>query len=446
MVNRSARSSEERVELFVEQIAFGGEGIASLNGLKVFVPFAAPQERVLARIIQRKRDYAVAAIEEIIQPSPLRVEPRCQFYRICGGCQLQHIDYTGQLVIKKLLVNDALQRIGKVFVPVRNINRPGPPWHYRNKTQYPVRGNGRLKIGFFHRGSHRLSDIPICYLHPPSFNELRAHVLESIVTAGEKPYDEVNHIGNIRHIVLRENSDHTIMVIVVTRTRKLSQHLISALASHPLVRSVVHNINPHKTNRILGPETLTLTGPDHISRLILNYEFRISPSSFFQINDHQAQELCRKLIDLIAPVGSETVLDLFCGVGMISIVLAGMVRKVTGIEIDPGAIEDAKFNAELNRVKNVSFIQGDVNLAIRDFDHADVVVVDPPRKGCTPETLKAIVSLHPGIVVYVSCNPATLARDLAILEQSGYRCESVEPLDMFPQTTHVEVITKLVPA
>lgn len=445
MVTRSIDSSAgERVELLIDRLTYGGDGIANWNGLKVFVRFAAPEEMVRARIIQKKKDYAVAEIVEIIRPSPLRTQPRCQFYGQCGGCQLQHIDYTGQLVIKKILVNDALQHIGKIFVPVSNIRNPGPAWHYRNKTQYPVRQNGQLKIGFYQKGTHQLLDIPICHLHPSSFNEIRHQLLDIITAVREKPYDEIGNRGNIRHIVLRENYDHRILVIVVTRTHHLNQRFISAIASLPMVLGVVQNINPDKTNRILGPETIKLSGTDHTFQIILNRKFRISSQSFFQVNPHQAQELCRKLIDLISPQGSETVLDLFSGVGMISIVLAAMVKSVTAVEIESAAINDARFNAEINQARNVTFINGDVNRVIDHLKQADVVIIDPPRKGCDPETLKKVTALNPRTLIYVSCNPATLARDLAILEQAGYRCESVEPLDMFPQTTHVEIITKLI--
>jgi 23S rRNA (uracil1939-C5)-methyltransferase len=445
MVNGSSLSEPKNLELFVDRLVGGGDGIASWNGLKVFVRFAAPEERVRVRIIRKKKDYAIAEIEKIIAPSPLRTEPRCRFYGQCGGCQLQHINYTGQLVVKKLLVNDALQHIGKIYVPVSNIKKPGPEWHYRNKTQYPVGGSGSIKIGFFEKGSHRLIDIPVCYLHPPSFDELRNRLVDVLMAAQEIPYDELHHRGNIRHIVLRENYDRRLMLIIVTRTRKLSSRLIDALAALPSVVGVVHNINPERTNRILGDEMSVLTGQDYTVQKVLHRQFRISAGSFFQVNQVQAEEWCRKVIDMISPRGTEKVLDLFCGVGMLSLVISGMVRKVTGIEIDPVAVSDARFNAQDNGVANVEFIPGDVDRLLTSVEDADIVILDPPRKGCTPETLKQILRLRPEKIVYVSCNPATLARDLAILEQNGYLCEQVEPLDMFPQTSHIETVVKLIP-
>ncbi|MGB9741836.1 MAG: 23S rRNA (uracil(1939)-C(5))-methyltransferase RlmD [bacterium] len=445
MVIGRSLSENERLELFVDRLVGGGDGIASWNGLKVFVRQAAPGERVRVRIIQKKKDYAVAQIEEIIEPSPLRTEPRCLFYGRCGGCQLQHIDYTGQLVIKKMLINDALQHIGRIYVPVSNIKNPGPEWHYRNKTQYPVGGDHSVKIGFFELGTHRLLDVPVCYLHPQSFNELRNRLVSILTAAQETPYDEVRHRGNIRHIIIRENYDRNVMVIVVTRTRNLSPRVIADIAALPPVIGIVHNVNLEKTNRILGNRVSVLSGQDYIVQKILNRQFRISAGSFFQVNSHQADELCRKVIAMISPQGTETVLDLFCGVGMLSLVIAEMVREVIGIEINPAAINDARFNAEFNRIKNVQFIQGDVEQLLPRIKEADTVILDPPRKGCTPETLKEILRLKPGKIVYVSCNPATLARDLTILEQNGYQCEQVEPVDMFPQTAHIETVAKLIP-
>lgn len=438
-------SKTEKVELYVERLVTGGDGIASWNGLKVFVRYAAPKERVVVKILQKKKNYAVAVIDKIIEPSPLRIKPRCEFFGKCGGCSLQHINYTGQLVIKKLLVNDALQHIGKIYVPVSNIKTLGPEWYYRNKTQYPVGDSKPVKIGFYERGTHNLIDIPVCYLHTPVFNELRNQIVNILTSFTEIPYDESNHQGNLRHIVFRQNYDNRVLVIIVTRTRGLNPKLIEALASIPIIAGIVHNINPDKSNRILGDEMVLLSGQDFTIQKILHTSFRISAPSFFQVNQIQAEQLCRKVIELISPQGTETVLDLFCGVGMLSLVIAPTVKKVIGIEIEPAAIQDAQFNADANDIKNVEFINGDVDRLISRVEKADTVILDPPRKGCSPKTLKEILTLKPRLIIYVSCNTATLARDLAILEQAGYQCEWVEPLDMFPQTPHIETVVKLVP-
>lgn len=445
MVANKSFADTQKLELFVDRLIAGGDGLASWNGLKVFVRFAAPEERVRVRIVQKKRDYAVAEIDQIIEPSPLRIQPRCQFYGQCGGCHLQHINYIGQLVVKKYLVNDALQHIGNIYVPINNIKNPGPEWRYRNKTQYPIGGKRKLKIGFFERRTHNLIDIPVCHLHPSSFDELRNQIVHILKEAPEIPYDEINHQGNLRHIIFRENYDRRLLVIIVTRTRSVNPRLIETIATLPSVIGVVQNINAEKTNRILGAQMNILSGQNYTSQNILNRQFRISASSFFQVNKNQAEELCRKIIELISPQGTETVLDLFCGVGILSLVIAEMVKKVIGIEIEPAAIEDAHFNALTNSINNVEFIQGDVARLIDRFEQTDIIILDPPRRGCTPEILKQIPRLKPKIIIYVSCNPVTLARDLAILEQSGYRCEQIAPLDMFPQTSHVETVVKLIP-
>lgn len=432
------------VELFVDRIVAGGSGLAELDGLKVFVPFAAPQERVRCRLTVRKKDYAVARIEEILEPSPVRVEPRCPFFGECGGCQLQHLSYEGQLVVKKLIVNDALQRLGRIFVPVGNISSPSAPWHYRNKTQYPVGYVRGLRIGFFRRESHDLLDIPACLLHPEEFDRLRETALEAMVAAGETAYDERNHKGNIRHFIFRTSGTET-QVIVVTRTDSLKPLLIERLAGRPGVSNVVQSVNRGRTNRILGDKVLAHVGKPELVYRILDKRFRVSAQSFFQVNTSQAEELCRKVLRYVAPEGGETVLDLYSGVGMISLIVAGFVARVIGVELDEAAVEDARFNAELNACTNARFIAADAENALAGIDRADVVLLDPPRRGCAPEVLRRVAGHRPRRVIYVSCNPATLARDLRLFEELGYHTREVEPLDMFPQTFHVETVARLEP-
>lgn len=441
----SLPSTGDRVELFVDHIVAGGTGLADLNGWKVFIPYAAPQEKVVAQIIIRKRDYGIARIKEILEPSPFRVSAPCPYYEKCGGCQLQHIIYEEQLVIKKLLVNDALQRIGKIFVPVANINSKSTPWRYRNKTQYPVSGSTKeIRIGFYRRQSHRVIDIPDCLLHPEEFNLLRKKTYDALVKFGETPYNEIKQSGNIRHLVMRQGTNGEILLIAVTRTKDINPQVISYLTDFPSLSGIIQNINSLPTNKILGNDSIVLWGKEYITIKILEKEFRVSASSFFQVNAPQAEELCFRVIQAINPQGDEVVLDLFCGVGLISLLLAERVRKVIGIEIAQNAVVDARFNARNLGITNAEFIQGDVDSIIKKIEHADVIVLDPPRKGCSASTIARIVDLSPRTLIYISCNPATLARDLALLENSGYSCISVEPLDMFPQTAHVEVVAKVI--
>ena len=447
MVKNSAItfSPTSSVELFVDRIVGGGIGIAELNGWKVFVPYAAPQERIAAQLIVKKKDYGVARIKEILEPSPFRIPALCPYYGECGGCQLQHINYEGQPVIKKLLVNDALQRIGKIFVPVANINFISSPWRYRNKTQYPVAGSRKkIVIGFYKKQSHQVIDIPDCLLQPEEFNQLRNKIKDVLQETGEVPYDEIRRYGNIRHLVLRKGTNGELLLIIVTRTKQLNPKTVSKLIDFPSLAGIVQNINSLPTNRVLGSENIVHCGRQYITIKILQKEFRVSAGSFFQVNVPQTEELVSKVIKAINPQGDEVVLDLFCGVGMISLLLAEQVRKVIGIEIAQEAVADAQFNARNLRINNAEFVPGDVAVLIKNIDSADVVIVDPPRKGCSPDTIQRIVELAPRTVIYVSCNPATLARDLALFENLGYSCITVEPLDMFPQTAHVESIAKIV--
>ena len=435
------------VELLIDKLVQGGDGLATHEGMKVFVPYSAPQERVRARIVTQKRDYAVAEIEEILEPSPLRVSAPCPYYGACGGCQLQHISYQGQLVVKKLYVNEALQRIGQIFVPVRHVTAEAEPWHYRNKTQYPVgaTGNG-MAIGFYKRGTHDLLDVPVCLLHPDEFDRLRETMRAILAAAGETGYDESKHDGNIRHIVLRQGTqDGGLLAIVVTRTPEFDPRVAELIAEQPGVIGVAQSMVPARTNRIMGSQTRVLVGRGYLHQSVLGKSFRVSAPSFFQVNVTQAEELCRKILKHVAPKGDELVLDLYSGVGMISLVVAPFVQQVTAIESDPAAVEDAMVTAQALDVRNVEFVCGDVSRAISRVASTDVVILDPPRKGCPAETLRHIAALRPKRIIYVSCNPATLARDLATLEQVGYATHEIEPVDMFPQTFHVEVIARLGP-
>ncbi|MGQ9679076.1 MAG: 23S rRNA (uracil(1939)-C(5))-methyltransferase RlmD [bacterium] len=445
MVKNHPSGISDKVELFVDQIVVGGTGLADINGWKVFVPYAAPQERIRARLVLKKKDYGVAHIEDIIEPSPFRVPPLCSYYGECGGCQLQHITYQEQLVIKKNLVVDALQRIGKIFSPVANINFKPYPWRYRNKTQYPIAGNSnQLLIGFYRPRTHKVINISGCLLHPDEFNWLRAVALDAFLDAGETAYDEIKHDGNIRHLVLRRGTEGEILFIIVTKTKHLRPQIVRKLRDFPRLAGIVQNINPEPTSRILGNTNIVHWGKSFITMKILQKELRVSASSFFQVNQTQAEKLCNKTIKAIDPKGDEVVLDLFCGVGMLSLSLANQVRKVIGIEIAHEAVEDARFNSNNLGINNAEFIQGDVDSIVNTIEDADVIIIDPPRKGCSAKTINRIVALSPHTIIYISCNPATLARDLALLEKLNYTCVGVEPLDMFPQTAHVEVLAKVI--
>jgi 23S rRNA (uracil1939-C5)-methyltransferase len=430
------------VELQVDRLVQGGDGLADLDGLKVFVRQAAPGERVRARVVERKRDYWVAEVVDILDPSPLRVSPRCPLFGVCGGCHLQHISYDGQLSAKRQMVDETLRRVGRLQVPLRDVIGAAGQWRYRNKTQYPV-GVG-VRIGFFERGSHRLVDVPECLLHPESFDRLRLAVRDAALAAGETGYDERTASGNLRHLVVRQSDPaERLLLTVVTRTRSIDRRLTAALAALEGLDGVIQNINPERTNRILGPEDVVLSGQNRLQQTILGRRFRVSSSSFFQVNPSQAETVCREVLRYIEPKGNEVLIDLFCGVGMLSLLVAPNVGRVIGIELDAGAVEDAVCNAEAMGVQNAQFICGDVAQAIDGVPKSDVVILDPPRKGCEPDTIRRIAGLRPHRVVYVSCNPATLARDLAAFRALGYAAREVTPVDMFPQTYHIEAVACL---
>jgi len=381
--------TESKPVLWIERLVPGGDGLAELAGLKVFVRSAAPQEKVRVRIVERHRDYAVAEIVEVLEPSPLRVAPPCRYYGPCGGCQLQHISYQGQLVVKKLLVNDALQRVGKVFVPVHNIANHSQEWHYRNKTQFPV----ATHIGFYRRRSHEVLAVEECRLHPPQFDQVRATLAQALARGVDQGYDETGHQGNIRHLIVRRSEpEGKMLVIVVTRTRHLAAEVVRALARTPDVTAVVQSINPARTNRILGPEIRPLTGQPYLFETVLDKRLRVSAQSFFQVNLGQAEVLCKKVLKYAEPTGTETVLDLYCGVGMLSLVLAGFVKRVVGIDREAAAISDAEENRRLLGIDNAEFRCRDVESDWTDLAalRPDVVILDPPRKGCPLETLKRV--------------------------------------------------------
>ena len=421
------------VELVVDRIVAGGAGIAEHDGRKVFVEGAAPGDRVRAALYNEKPRHAFARIEEILEPSPLRVEPQCPLFGDCGGCQFQHISHPGQLVVKKLIVGDAMRHIGRLVAIVHNTTGSGEPWHYRNNTQYPVKRNGGPRIGFFRQGSHDVVDAPKCLLHPPSFDEAR-DVLKNTLEGTTGSTD-------IHHLVLRQGTGTgNMLAIVKTRSENLDPRVVDALSRQKGVVGVARTASDNAGRE--GP-CHTVTGQDHLEHQVLGLRFRVSPLSFFQVNTGQAEVLCRKVLRHLAPEGDEKVLDLFSGVGMLSVAVAGFVGEVTGIEMDPGAVADAKENARENGVANCRFIAGRVADALREVESCDAVILDPPRRGCEPATLGRISELKPRRVVYVSCDPATLARDLRILVDAGYDIDRVEPVDMFPQTFHVETVASL---
>lgn len=403
-----------------------------------------------ARVPYAKNWFARAKIERVVTPSSRRTEACCPVAMECGGCQIQHVDYGWQLDYKTSKVAESLERIGGlegvVVHPAIGMDRP---WRYRNKAQFPVAGSReQLRAGFFAKGSHNIVEAPDCPIqHGASravVDEVREHMLEFDIPA----YDEATGEGFIRHIVTRAGfSTGEIMVVIVATSRYFpgKDRLVARLVNRiDGIKSIVLNINDKKTNVIMGREIITLWGSDHITDYIGDLRFRISPLSFFQVNPIQTRVLYDKAVEYAGLSGHETVIDAYCGAGTISLFLAKKARKVYGIEVVEEAVNDARTNAQINGIENVEFIAGQAEQIMPQMYkkgiRPDVIVVDPPRKGCDQSLLDTIASMQPGRVVYVSCNPATLARDLKYLASKGYRAVEAQPVDMFPHTVHVECV------
>ncbi|MBP3878879.1 MAG: 23S rRNA (uracil(1939)-C(5))-methyltransferase RlmD [Lachnospiraceae bacterium] len=460
----------EIVRVSIEDMTGDGEGIGHVDGYTLFVKDAVIGDEIRARITKAKKNYGYARIEEILAPSGARVPARCPKARSCGGCRLQELAYAEQLKFKESLVRRNLERIGGFTdIPMEPIIGMEEPWRYRNKAQYPTgfsKKEGKIVAGYYAGRTHSIIDIRDCVLSPAQ----NADILDTVVRfAGEfgiPAYDEETGQGIIRHVLVREGFiSGEILVCLVINADMLphAEVLVDRLLALPLegkcIKSVCLNINRKKTNVILGDRTVRVFGAPWITDYLGRFSFRISPQSFYQVNPVQTVKLYETAVSYAGLTGSETVFDLFCGIGTISHFLAEKAKEVYGVEIVPQAIEDAKANAVRNGLDNVKFFAAAAeDVAGRGyFDREnplvmpDVIVLDPPRKGCEESLLRTIRKLGPDRVVYVSCDSATLARDLKILceppregaEEASYEIRRVRPCDMFPHTTHIETIVLL---
>lgn len=440
------------VTLTVEGLNHDGEGVARFEGLTIFVPGALPGDLVSARVISRKKAYARALVEEVLKPSPARVSPRCPHHGLCGGCRLQHLAYEEQLVYKKGLVEDALRRLGGMKVPVLPVIGMEAPWRYRNKAQVPVAwADGRVLAGFYQRRSHTVVDTETCPVQLLPNDEVIRAARRAIQRTGVPIYNEKDHTGTLRHVIARTSrASGETLIILVTKGRELpgKEELLKDLsAGTKNLVGIVQNVNPRRGNKIFGQEDITLWGRGYLEEKLGGLTFRISPQSFFQVNSSQAEILLEKVREYGQLTGEETVFDLYCGTGAIALYISRFARRVIGVESVAAAVEDARQNARLNGITNAEFILGRSEEAAprlaKEGYAAHVVIVDPPRGGCRPELLETIITLNPEKVVYVSCNPATLARDLKYLAKGGYRAIEAQPVDMFPHTSHVETVVLL---
>lgn len=457
MVNQDKKTPPVLVgqEYTVEISGLGhsGEGVGRYQDFTIFIPGAIPSEQVRVKIMEVKKNYARGVLKAVIAASVQRVDPSCPTYNACGGCQLQHMSYLEQLNWKRQVVIDAVSRIGKLEqVVVQQTVGVDDPWYYRNKMQLPVGvSRGKVVAGCFAQGSHEIVDTEQCYIQNELNNEV-ARVMKSIIPAlGLTVYDEKSGAGLLRHIVGRVGvKSGEVMIVLVTNGREIPQKnkLVALMREQiPAVVSIVQNINSKRTNVIFGAETHTLWGKDTITDYIGPFQFQISARSFFQVNTPQAEVLYGKALEYAALSGKETVIDAYCGTGTIALFLAQQAARVFGIEIVPEAIANARDNAELNGITNAEFMVGDaVELMPRMYEDGikpDVIVVDPPRAGCDQAVLDTFIKLQPKRIVYVSCNPGSLARDLGYLAQEGYETKEITPVDMFPHTSHVECVVRI---
>jgi 23S rRNA (uracil1939-C5)-methyltransferase len=442
------------IDVVFEDLTHDGAGVAKVEGYPLFVPNGLPGEKAKVKVIKVNKGYGIGRLMELYEKSPFRVEIPSHEANKYGGCQLEHISYEGQLKFKENQVRQVLARIGKLEdIQVHSILGMDNPWHYRNKAQVPVgEKDGHLIAGFFKPRSHEIVDAEESLIQLPEINEAVRAVKDICNELGIPAYDEETHKGVLRHIMARYGKQTgELMVVIITRTADIpnKNKLVDEIAAKlPRVKSIVHNINSKRTNVILGEKTNVLWGNEVIYDYIGDVKFAISALSFYQVNPVQTKVLYDKALEYANLSGEESVIDAYCGIGTISLFLAQKAKKVFGVEVVPEAIEDAKRNAELNGFTNAEFAAGEAEVIIpkwyKEGNKADVLVVDPPRKGCDEALLQTIIEMKPKKVVYVSCNPATLARDLRILEDGGYKTLEVQPVDMFPHTTHVECVAQLV--
>ena len=439
------------VTLQIEDCGIDGEGIGKADGFTVFVKDAVIGDTVRAKIMKAKKNYGYGRLLEVLTPSPYRVEPKCPYARQCGGCQIQALSYEQQLAFKESKVRGHLERIGGFHdIPMEPIIGMEEPYHYRNKAQFPVgRGkDGRIITGFYAGRTHSIIENRDCALGAAVNREVLDRVISYMETYHVEPYEEMTGKGLVRHILIRYGFfTGEVMVCVIVNGNRLphSEKLVESLREIPGMTSITLNENRSRSNVILGEKLHLLWGQTYITDKIGDISYQISPLSFYQVNPQQTQKLYAKALEYADLHGEETVWDLYCGIGTISLFLAQQAKFVRGVEIVPAAIEDARRNAQLNGIENVEFFTGKAEEVLpREYEkhgvYADVIVVDPPRKGCDEVLLKTILKMQPKRVVYVSCDSATLARDLKYLCENGYQLDKICLVDQFAHTVHVEVV------
>lgn len=450
-MNTDSLKKNDILELTFIDMSYEGKGVAKVDGYPIFVEGGITGETALVKLDRVEKKYAFGRITELLIPSQDRAYVKSKDLALNSTIPLQHVSYSRQLELKTKIVEDAFKK-DPMFknVLVNHIIGAENEWHYRNKTQVPVRKvDDAMEIGVFKHNSHQLIPVNNFKINALGIDEIVVGIRDILVEFNEKPYDARTNTGNIRHIIVRHGQNTgEVMVVLVTRSKSLfpQSKIVPAIAAlSDNIVSIVHNVNPLKTAAIMGPESKVVYGKDTFKEVILENTYEVTAESFLQVNTPQAEVLYQTLLDTLQLDGTEVVLDAYSGIGTISLSLAQRAKEVIGIEIVEEAVIVAVKNAEINEISNISFIAGDVIEGIKELSlKPDVVVVDPPRKGLESSFIDDVIALSPEKIAYVSCNPATLVRDLKPFVSAGYSIDSVQPVDMFPQTTHIESIVLLV--
>ena len=439
-------------EAVVTDYTAEGQGVAHVEGCAVFLPNAIAGEKYIIRIEKVGKTWAAGKIVEVLEKSPHRVNRECPVAKLCGGCDFWHMDYQEESRLKAERVRNCLNRIGGENLGELPILSAPTCYGYRNKAQYPVASKkNKAYAGFFRAGTHQVVENNSCLILPREADDVKNAVIDYVNQFRITVYDEESHKGLLRHIYVRRGVvSKQVLVCLVINGRKLShaEELLTRLKKIPGFTTLVLSVNTKQGNAVLGDEFITLYGPGYIEDTLCDLSFRLSPRSFYQVNHDQAERLYNAAISQAEITKNDTVLDLYCGVGTITLAMAGAAGKVIGVEVIPQAVEDARDNAKRNGIENAEFFCGDAGQAALELEakgiRADVAVVDPPRKGLNADTVKALTRMAPRRIVYVSCDPATLARDVALLKERGYVLKNAMACDLFPRCSHVESIVCLV--
>ncbi len=449
------------LELDIIDLSPTGDGVGrwGQQNQVVFVPNTVPGDRISARLIRVKPRYAYGQLHTLIQASPHRVRPQCIVADKCGGCQWQQVDYAYQLTAKQDQVAQALERIGKLQSPsVDPVLAAPSPFAYRNKVTYPIvlsPNSHQVQAGYYRKGSHKLINLNRCPVQDSHFDIFLAEIKGDIQKQDWSIYNEHNHRGLIRHLSIRigRRTGEMLMTLIINARQSQSSPPLEDLETqakewlerYPQLVGVCLNFNFHRTNRIFGAETICVMGRDYLLETFAGLTFQLRPDTFFQVHTEQAEVLLNTLLSHLQLKGSEQIVDAYCGIGTLTLPLAQQVKAIVGIELQAAAIEQAQTNATLNQIANTTFYVGAAKDGLEELPFMpDLVLLDPPRKGCHQDVIEQLLTLNPERIVYVSCHPATLARDLNLLCQAGqYDLNRVQPVDFFPQTSHVECMAFL---